>query len=66
MDLGSDSDCNVDDVADEKPISKIPKSVTKKGEDLKIHINEFYLDLPKGEEFVKNSLYTEFWDSVNN
>lgn len=46
LDLGSDSDCNVDDVADEKPISQIPKSVTKKGEDLKIHINEFYLDLP--------------------
>lgn len=24
LDLGSDSDCNVDDVADEKPISQIP------------------------------------------
>ena len=42
----SDSDCNVADVADEIPISQIPNSVTKKGEDLKIHINEFYLDLP--------------------
>jgi hypothetical protein len=38
--------------------------INKEPQVVKFEFAPFYLDLPNGEEFVKNPRHSDFWDSV--
>ena len=52
-------------VEEEKKTEEKEESV-EVNKPFRIYLNHLSMDLPKGQEFVKNPLHKDFWDAVDN